>query len=274
MKPEITFRDTARFTDSELIDLDMSIDILFLLEASFDPNKLFSLPYNQWKKAYSPVDLRREIKYLMDLPDVRDKDARAKVIEHIRAVKDVRKFGTQLKDGYLLFDANHSAPKALKRLDNDLGDFKDQIYFLPPFERNCKPVLKELDSFDQNPLPKFCPSSLESFLDTYRRFLNDIVRYLSDDQITLENHHIIRRRFRTFSHYFTFVSQVTGSEAAAHLVQFIDPVVVEMGKTQDQIFVLEHEGAIIPSEDTTTISSRHLHIIKQFIKLHRQSGVI
>ncbi len=248
---------------------DLESSMADFLRESYKPEVVFSYADRKWHEAYLPGQLAEVVKILLEIDTAKNSGVQNAFQPILTELKELRRTGTRRVDCWKMIDANHSAPYEFEVVVSAIGEFKDTVWFLDKAKRSPDKLTERMNTLIRKPERGFQPADLESFMETYNQYLKDIRTILDLESPTLEEHHRLRRRLRTLRHYFTLVECATGDKTAKAFSDYLEPISVEMGKAQDQIFVLETDGKVDVHSDKTQIQTRHREHIEAFLLLHK-----
>ena len=268
MSTEIEFTTDHKFTMEAPKAPEVETPMFEFLHGIYRPNEIYNFAYSQWHDLFNAQKVSSVVETLENGGDFRDPLMRSKCESELLWIKELRRKGNRLVDVWKLLENEHKAPKSLKKVVSCIGKYKDSVLFLGKEERHPEELLERVDKLTEKGHPSFVPSSFLSFYETYSGYLTEMQSILNMRELTLEKHHTLRKRARTLRHYFYLVDQVTGNSQAKSFADFLEPVSVEMGKVQDQVFVLERTGKADVEKDTTKLKDKHRSILENFINLH------
>jgi hypothetical protein len=240
------------------------IDMKILLANSYHPIEIFNEALNVWNQNFTDTEIVTHLERLCTVPDIRNDLSLKPSLDWLGRS---RKSGTRLNAAWKMVSIDHEPPKILKQTIKQLGKFKDQVWHLTPEQRLPGIFLECYQNSCEN-TPIFTPSTYESFMDNYFSIIFDIKQNIAKPEMTLEEHHDIRKKLRNLKHFFQLVYTVTNNPDAHLVDRWLGPISDEMGKEHDAFVVGEFEGSLENDADTTKIRDQHLQMIHAFIQLH------
>lgn len=265
-KKHVVISTTAHKID-DLPQFNRSMDVLGLIHHHYDPVSFYMHARDQLHKALFDENIRWHIQRLMDAGDLSKKANWQECVESFKAVKSARKLTESFGCVLMFVDVNHKQPKAIKRLNDEMGDFKDAA--VHDFRRkNAKPVFEALDNMQRLGLPNLTSAPYSSFLEKYKSLLGEVSDLYSPANLSLRHHHRLRVRTRTFFYFYKSVAATTGLSDLFDFAQYLNVVVTEMGKTQDRIHALKLKGEVDEEVDKTCLNPVHRKILGDFLRMH------
>lgn len=257
---------TTRYTLADLPEHE-HLDLIDLIGRVYNPIRIFEHAYHEFFKALYTENIRPHIKILMDAGDLRIQENWEKHQGSFRVVKRARKMAEALGSVVVFVDDAHVQSPELKRLNKEIGDFKDEVVYRPA-RKNADDLYRALESLLKTGLSPLSPASPESFWEKYRSLLNDVYTLFNMEDLTLKQHHKLRVRMRSFVYFYKAIAASTGNDQLLKVAQYLDVVVAEMGKTQDRIYVLKHKGKVDEEADRTHLNPVHRKIIGDFLDMN------
>lgn len=263
---ELTIADRHRV--KETVSLRPDIHIRDLLLSTYKPREIFKVASDNWSKVFEVEDTDTRIVRLLSAGNLHDQSVKDSVREELEWMSALRKTGTRFVDAWRMLDTTFEPPSHLKKLVKSIGLFKDAVWSRGLIRYDSKKLQKQLLEYDPQAAHSFTPTDFETFYENYLDRISRIADLLRREELTLEEHHTLRKAVRTMRHYYGLVAKATSNPDAALVEKFLNQVSVEMGKAQIQIIHMEARGEVDPNEDTTVIKPEHRQIITEFLRLH------
>lgn len=243
----------------------INFSIVEFLSENYQPELVFNWGNNEWQKAYQASEA---LNHLATLRSSRfELDSETKVSERAY-FKGTRKHGARLFDAWCFYDERHTYPPTLERVVTGMGNIQDTLAYPGRLKKAVTKLETYIEAYKGNDGGVLQVATVESFLNYYASRLVDITEHLNKDVLTLEDHHRLRRRARSFRHLFTLIAKVTGDNRAEALSNYLLEISDEMGKEQDGFRKQEFAGLADKDMTTTSLNPDHRQKLKTFVTLH------